>query len=105
MPNDQVDPQDARAICEWMEPRKGKRLYGNVSPFGWWKLDLGEWIPNHTINSLDRLREVESGLTEEQQLKYDMSLRRILNLRSQWMWHASASEKAEALARVIKEKR
>jgi hypothetical protein len=104
-------------IASFMEPRPGLPLaYSHhlVSLKRWWILvpiNGGgmSWIANGL--SLDRLREVESRLTEEQVGHYDRLLDMATKLGAHgndnpaaatvFPWHASAEQKIAALASVL----
>jgi hypothetical protein len=96
---------DAEVICEFMEPKpttpQPVGLY-DESPGGWWTLHPDGWVPN--CDSLDRLREVEARLTEEQWLRYvDALIDHMPEFpRKGEIIHASAEQKIAALAAVIR---
>jgi len=115
-------PSNAEIVAGFMEPKptEDPAMCGPISALGWWRnrksecAILLEWLPSGKTDDLNMLREVEARLTDEQAAKYDRKIvavvaRDNLAQRDQYpltmaqtsVWHASADQKLEALARVL----
>lgn len=84
--------------CGWK-----RHAYG----LGWYKgkhpaLMSGRAIPDY-LNDLNAMHEAEKVLTDEQGVLYGSILAHIRTrfTDSKWMWHADASQRAEAFLRTI----
>ena len=111
---DQADKglTDAEVISTFMEPLPERHTRSRDSEGGWWRwIGIGQgshWeVPVVGCFTLDRLREVEGRITELQWTKYeyelaDASIRRHGCALTQFFIHASADQKKQALAAVIR---
>lgn len=120
MPTDDLTPAvmtDAEVICGWMQPKPALRqtegeweLAICATSLGWWLLTTtgyergDEPIIVPADLTLDRLREVEARLTEEQWVHYGILMEnRPVGMRlSKALLHASADQKIKALAAVLR---
>jgi hypothetical protein len=104
-----IPPKVARFLCGVMEPEPFGTGGGSFSLQLWWKRSLrwktlipeDVWEPREL--DLDRLREIEGKLTEEQAKNYDELLADASqDFTLPYAWRASAYEKAMALYEALK---
>lgn len=111
---------DQEVICNWMEPRSnGLFDPGTVSLGGWWWANTQQQFEPFDVDSLDRLREVEARLSDEQwevylshlwdisdglrQSDYDAGRSQLSHFFSRFLAHASAEQKIAALAAALRD--
>ena len=107
MDDDQVRPEDARALCAFMEADPDlPDCYSHLleSLLRWWRLGPVEhggmrWYP--VTLTLDRLRLIEAKLTTEQRVAYLIKIYKHAGWGDWRCIHASARDKAAALVAAI----